>query len=48
MGQIIIHSMQKKIVNPNINKNKDGTWYWELMVLTHGIHVECSLFKGGN
>jgi len=29
MGQIIINSMQKDIINPNIsiNKNKDGTWY---------------------
>ena len=44
--------MQKNIINPNIsiNKNKNDTWYspkWH-MVLTHGIHLECSLFKWGN
>lgn len=46
--------MQKNIINPNISINKIkmahgiDPWYspkWH-MVLTHGIHLECSLFKG--
>ena len=48
--------MQKNIINPNISINKNkmahgiDPWYspkWH-MVLTHGIHLECSLFKWGN
>lgn len=47
MGQIIINTMQKNIINFNININKstNGTWYWKLMVLTHGINV--AYLKGG-
>ena len=44
MDQIIINTMQKNIINHNIsiNKNKDGTWYW-LMVLTWNV----AYLKGG-
>jgi hypothetical protein len=60
MGQIpwtrlLLIPCKKTIINPNIRINKNmahgiDPWYspkWH-MVLTHGIHLECSLFKWGN